>query len=347
MEKILKKIKNFIAPTKENEYHPHLFRHEISLFIFLFIIVLEFLFILEFFIFIDKNKFSALVLPDTLINLTNEERSKIKLPELKKSSLLEQAAKLKAEDMVNKGYFSHKTPEGRDPWFFLESVGYKYSYAGENLAVNFFDSKAVSEAWMASPSHKSNIIKSKYTEIGIATAEGKYKGRDSVFVVQFFGTPDNTDKSATIENKINKIVVKIDDNIKKTEKEIINKIQPEDNNNLVLSYETEKKEDAKQDTLQLNTPTQKDFLEFSLLEKIFKFSKLSINYFYFSIIVILLISLSLIFFIKSEIKHPLVMIKGSFLIIVITSLLFINQSFFARKIEIPKNQEANSVFIAN
>ncbi|HSE35616.1 MAG TPA: CAP domain-containing protein, partial [Candidatus Paceibacterota bacterium] len=68
-------------------------------------------------------------------------------------------------------------------------AGYRFKYAGENLAVNFDDSVAVDRAWMASPSHRANLMSDRYTEIGIAMATGTYKGRQTVFIVQLFGTP--------------------------------------------------------------------------------------------------------------------------------------------------------------
>ena len=91
--------------------------------------------------------------------------------------------------MVKKGYFSHLTPDGKDLTHFLNQVGYNYKYAGENLAVNFFDSVAVTEAWIKSTTHRDNLVKDKYTEIGVASATGIFQGRQSVFVVQYFGLP--------------------------------------------------------------------------------------------------------------------------------------------------------------
>ena len=91
--------------------------------------------------------------------------------------------------MVLKGYFSHTSPEGLSPWHWLTEVGYQFESAGENLAVNFYDSKIVHDAWMNSPAHRENILKGKYTEIGIGMAWGQHKGREALFVVQFFGKP--------------------------------------------------------------------------------------------------------------------------------------------------------------
>ncbi len=124
-----------------------------------------------------------------LVNLTNRDRTNSKVPELKINPLLEKAAELKANDMATKGYFAHNTPDGKTPWYWLEQAGYQYLYAGENLAVNFLDSEEVQNAWMNSPTHKSNIINPKFTEIGIATSTGFYKGREAIFVVQMFGAP--------------------------------------------------------------------------------------------------------------------------------------------------------------
>src|SRR3989338_8557952 len=131
----------------------------------------------------------AAIISSLIVDLTNKYRSANKVSLLTVNPLLAQAAKLKAEDMAQRGYFSHLTPEGRDFTYFLNQVGYNYKYAGENLAVNFFDSIAVTDAWIKSSSHRDNLVKDKYTEIGVASAEGLFQGRPSIFVVQYFGTP--------------------------------------------------------------------------------------------------------------------------------------------------------------
>jgi len=136
-----------------------------------------------------KNQLFTAVLPSVLINLSNHDRLTAQLPKLTVNSRLQKAAQLKALDMATRGYFSHNTPEGQTPWYWLDLVGYNYASAGENLAVNFDDSSDVDLAWMNSPSHRENILNKKYTEIGIATAKGMYQGQEAVFVVQFFGKP--------------------------------------------------------------------------------------------------------------------------------------------------------------
>ncbi len=131
----------------------------------------------------------AAVVSATLVTLANEDRAQEDLGKLKVNPLLVAAAQAKADDMAAKGYFAHVSPDGTQPWFWLQQAGYGYAHAGENLAVNFSDSENVEEAWMDSPAHRANILDERFTEVGIATAVGEYKGKKTTFVVQMFGTP--------------------------------------------------------------------------------------------------------------------------------------------------------------
>lgn len=133
--------------------------------------------------------YSAAVLNSDIVAFTNIERARNELNSLTENSVLNAAAQAKANDMAAKGYFSHTGPGGELPWSWFVAAGYDYRYAGENLAVRFSDSREVVNAWMASPTHKANIVKSQYTEIGIGVADGTYQGQPVTFVVQFFATP--------------------------------------------------------------------------------------------------------------------------------------------------------------
>ncbi len=131
----------------------------------------------------------AAVLSGALVDLTNAERSAHSLSLLRIDPLLTQAAQAKADDMAAKGYFSHVSLDGITPWHWISQAGYDFETAGENLAIDFFDSADVEAAWMASPTHRANIMNAGFTEIGIATAEGVYDGHPTTFVVQMFGRP--------------------------------------------------------------------------------------------------------------------------------------------------------------
>src|SRR3989344_6773903 len=189
MVQIHKWLKKCFVPHAENNFKPHFLRHESFLLFFSLIIVIELGFLVQVFVIFDKTGFLASVLPGVLTSITNEERAENNVSPLTENELLNRAAQLKAEDMAAKSYFAHTSPEGRTPWYWLEQVGYRYTYAGENLAVNFFESGDVSRAWMNSPSHRANIMKGDFTEIGIGVARGTYQGRSTIFVAQFFGKP--------------------------------------------------------------------------------------------------------------------------------------------------------------
>jgi hypothetical protein len=123
-----------------------------------------------------------------IVDLTNKYRVEQGLEELKPNARLTQAAVNKAHDLLINQYFSHTSPDGRKFSQWIRDVEYKYFYVGENLAIDFDDNEKIFDAWLDSPSHKENIIKPQYQEIGIAVVEGKYKNRQTVVVVQLFGS---------------------------------------------------------------------------------------------------------------------------------------------------------------
>lgn len=124
-----------------------------------------------------------------LIELTNSERQKNGLQPLSENSELDKAAEAKAENMFAENYWAHYAPSGKSPWDFIKGSGYSFSYAGENLARNFYNSDDVVAAWMASPSHRANIVNSHYRDVGMAVVDGVLQGQKTTLVVQEFGTP--------------------------------------------------------------------------------------------------------------------------------------------------------------
>ncbi len=126
---------------------------------------------------------------DKLYQLTNQERQKDGLSTLTYNDKLSAAAYSKAQDMFTKNYWAHFAPDGKTPWDFILGSGYRYEYAGENLAKNFLFSDGVVSAWMNSPSHRDNILKPNYTEVGYAIVNGTLNGEQTTLVVQMFGKP--------------------------------------------------------------------------------------------------------------------------------------------------------------
>ncbi|MEX0909759.1 MAG: CAP domain-containing protein [Candidatus Paceibacterota bacterium] len=182
-------LSDYFLPHKDNDDKPHIVRSA-SLLLLSFVVIVVFAgSVFETSRIRGDGHFIAAVLPSVLVSLTNADRTEYGLIQLEHSTTLEQAAQLKANDMVSKGYFDHVSPEGVTPWVWFEQVGYSFVHAGENLAINFSESADVVEAWMNSEGHRMNILDSNFTQTGIATAVGMYKGKEAVFVVQLFGTP--------------------------------------------------------------------------------------------------------------------------------------------------------------
>lgn len=132
--------------------------------------------------------YAANISVQEVVRLTNEKRAQNGLPALTFNETLSQAAKAKGNDMLADDYWAHVAPDGTEPWDFFLGSGYRYRFAGENLARDFTNAGSAVEAWMASPSHRENMLSGNYREIGIAVVEGDLNGADTTLIIQFFGT---------------------------------------------------------------------------------------------------------------------------------------------------------------
>ena len=188
-QSLAQQLHHVFLPHEHNGRHPHLFRTNIVLAVIATVIVVELAFLAQLMLFSRTLTMTAAVLPAAITDLTNAQRAQDGESALSVSALLSEAAQEKADDMAAKGYFAHQAPDGTLPWHWFDQVGYDYQFAGENLAINFSDSSDVVNAWMQSPAHRANILKQDYTQIGIGIADGMYQGRETTFVVQFFGSP--------------------------------------------------------------------------------------------------------------------------------------------------------------
>ncbi len=124
---------------------------------------------------------------DVLLEETNNVRKQHGLGTLTVNDSLSKAAYYKAQSMFEEDYWAHVSPSGKEPWDFILSEGYDYSYAGENLAKNFDGSNEVVVAWYNSPSHRENLLNPNYEEIGFAVVNGNLDGYETTLVVQMFG----------------------------------------------------------------------------------------------------------------------------------------------------------------
>ncbi len=212
---MIARIKHFFLPTRSNNFRAKLLHTDV---------LAVFLFISLFLNFAAQSNtklanvlgFATDITVEKLFYYTNLERKKHNLPPLKLNEKLSLAAEMKAYDMFEKNYWAHYAPDGTTPWDFILKAGYEYEYAGENLAKNFMFSQDVVKTWMKSPTHRSNILKKEYTDVGFAVVNGVLNGEATTLVVQMFGKPlkksteENRSfiKKVTAETKTNNLPVK-------------------------------------------------------------------------------------------------------------------------------------------
>lgn len=121
---------------------------------------------------------------EELLKLINEKRVAYGLSPLKFDSELQKVAKIKAQDLVDKNYFSHNSPTYGSPFDMMKSFGITYKTAGENIAGNSTLKGAV-DAWMNSAGHRENILSNAYNLTGIGIVSSPVYGK--VLVQMFIG----------------------------------------------------------------------------------------------------------------------------------------------------------------
>ena len=135
-------FQKYIIPHECNNHQPHCLRRRAFSLILSFIVLAEIVFISHLFVFLPNidlggDSFLSAILSGVLVDVTNNNRLASNLSSLEVNSSLKKAAQAKADDMAKDGYFAHNSPDGIEPWDWIESVGYNYDHAGENLAINF------------------------------------------------------------------------------------------------------------------------------------------------------------------------------------------------------------------
>lgn len=180
-------LHHLFLPKESNNHRPKILHHSSLLFLIISIFVFQFFLTAVKTNFPDVLGVSTNIKVEDLLSFTNQKRLQQGVNSLTLNQQLSKAALLKAKDMFAKGYWAHNAPEGTTPWFFIKKAQYNYIYAGENLAKGFNSSSEVVEAWMASPSHRENMLSENYQDIGFAVLAGKLKGEEGVLVVEMFG----------------------------------------------------------------------------------------------------------------------------------------------------------------
>jgi uncharacterized protein YkwD len=110
-----------------------------------------------------------------MLELVNEERAKERLKPLKADPEIQVVARKHSADMFARGYFSHITPEGKDPFDRMRAGGIRFLAAGENLALAQTLSIAHT-GLMNSPGHRANILHKSFGRLGIGVLDAGIRG---------------------------------------------------------------------------------------------------------------------------------------------------------------------------
>ena len=118
----------------------------------------------------DMNEYE-----NAIAAMINNVRAANGINALAADNTLNSVAGIRSQDLIDRNYFSHYTPEGTNVFNVMKDNGVSYSYAGENLAQSAPASAGTVEgflnAWMNSQTHKDNILRAQYTRIGVSMAE--------------------------------------------------------------------------------------------------------------------------------------------------------------------------------
>ncbi len=121
-----------------------------------------------------------------ILELTNAERAKEKLPPLAPNPTLFKIARLHSANMAKKGEMKHEL-DGKGPAQRTEEGGYDYAKVAENIGLTEgLPLEAIMKSWMESKAHHDNILDAGLHEIGIGIA---HNDKGEVYYTQLFGRP--------------------------------------------------------------------------------------------------------------------------------------------------------------
>jgi uncharacterized protein YkwD len=77
------------------------------------------------------------------------------------------SARKHSKDMAVNNFFSHTGSNGSKSWDRMESAGYDWTYAAENIAAGYSTPASVVNGWMTSSGHCKNIMRKKAKHTGV------------------------------------------------------------------------------------------------------------------------------------------------------------------------------------
>ncbi|MGD0969122.1 MAG: CAP domain-containing protein [Candidatus Aquilonibacter sp.] len=113
-----------------------------------------------------------MILPPLVFSVfmqVNKERQSVDVASLVPDRCLMATATARANDMLERNYFSHIAPDGTAPWQTMQAHGCTFHLMGENIAEAPDPTFAVTELWN-SPEHRQNTLNVHFHRVGIGAA---------------------------------------------------------------------------------------------------------------------------------------------------------------------------------
>ena len=181
-------FKDYFLPHAGNGHKPKILQsHSVSL-VTAGLLVTKIIIVSLLFAFYPQGAFVSPAVENDMVSFTNGYRQSLGLKALTRNSYLDSVALARVQDMVDRNYFSHYTPDGEKPWEWVDRQQYDFVRFGENLAIDFITAKAVLTAFEASPSHNKNVTNPLYADIGVAMVNGTIEGRETNVMAVLYAT---------------------------------------------------------------------------------------------------------------------------------------------------------------
>jgi len=184
-------LSDVFIPKEDNDYLSLALRPK-KLIFYAYALLLIKIAVISIFLVLPYADFFSAITEQRLVSLINQARIENNLSPVTLNNTLNETAGFKINDMLTNNYFEHTSPAGVTPWFWFKKAGYNYEYAGENLAIDFFQTDDVFSAWMQSPAHRDNILNPNFKEIGLAVKSGPLKNHEATLAVLVFGAEAKT-----------------------------------------------------------------------------------------------------------------------------------------------------------
>lgn len=126
---------------------------------------------------------------ELVLGAVNQARRDAELAPLAPDPKLDQVAQAHAEDMLARGFYDHRNPDGDGPRDRVTAAGWPARMVSENIARGLFQATEVVERWLDSSGHRQNILRRSASRHGLGVAIGERGGAVEVLWCEVIATP--------------------------------------------------------------------------------------------------------------------------------------------------------------